>query len=150
MLDGVGNPHNLGAIARTAAFFGVPRIVRSDYPAQAKPSDASYRVAEGGLGYVELYRCLRFAEMLRELRGSFRIVAAATDKGRSISALRRGKRPFASILGNEERGLPRAARDMRRNYHDSWLWSRAIAQRCGDCCNPPLCNSGQLNRQLPR
>ena len=27
MLDGIGNPHNLGAIVRTAAFFRVPRIV---------------------------------------------------------------------------------------------------------------------------
>ena len=52
LLDGVGNPHNLGAIARTAAFFGVSRIVLSDHPAQARPSDASYRVAEGGLEYV--------------------------------------------------------------------------------------------------
>jgi len=31
LLDGVGNPHNLGAIARTAAFFGIPRIVLSDH-----------------------------------------------------------------------------------------------------------------------
>src|ERR1700730_12438612 len=37
LLDGVGNPHNRGAIARTAAFFGVLRIVLSDHPAQARP-----------------------------------------------------------------------------------------------------------------
>jgi TrmH RNA methyltransferase len=108
LLDGVGNPHNLGAIARTAAFFGVPRIVLSDHPAQAGPSDASYRVAEGGLEYVELYRGLGFAQRLRELRASYRVVGAVTDKGQPISALRGGKRPFALILGNEERGLPRA------------------------------------------
>jgi hypothetical protein len=45
--DGVGNPHNLGAIARTAAFFAVPRMVLSDHPAQAGPSDASYRAGAG-------------------------------------------------------------------------------------------------------
>ncbi|HYA59787.1 MAG TPA: RNA methyltransferase [Burkholderiaceae bacterium] len=108
LLDGVGNPHNLGAIARTAAFFGVPRIVLSDHPAQAGPSDASYRVAEGGLEYVELYRGFRFTQVLRDLRESYRIVGAATDKGRPVAALSRSKRPFALILGNEERGLPRA------------------------------------------
>jgi TrmH RNA methyltransferase len=108
LLDGVGNPHNLGAIARTAAFFGVPRIVLSDHPAQAGPSDASYRVAEGGLEYVELYRGLRFAQMLHDLRASYRVVGAATDKGQSLSALRPGKRPFALILGNEQRGVLRA------------------------------------------
>jgi TrmH RNA methyltransferase len=108
LLDGVGNPHNLGAIARTAAFFGVPRIILSDHPAQAGPSDASYRVAEGGLEYVELYRGFRFTRILHDLRASYRIVGAAANKGQSLSALRPGKRPFALILGNEEHGLSRA------------------------------------------
>ncbi|MBM3566882.1 MAG: hypothetical protein FJX42_12310, partial [Alphaproteobacteria bacterium] len=48
ILHGVGNPHNLGAIARTAAFLGLPRLVISDHPAQARLSDAAFRVAEGG------------------------------------------------------------------------------------------------------
>ena len=56
ILDGIGNPHNLGAIARTAAFFGIERIVLADRPDQALPSDASYRVAEGGLEHLTLYR----------------------------------------------------------------------------------------------
>src|SRR5439155_8163559 len=68
LLDGIGNPHNLGAIVRTAAFFGLPRIVLSDHPAQAGPSDACYRVAEGGWEYVELHRSVRFANALQQLR----------------------------------------------------------------------------------
>jgi RNA methyltransferase, TrmH family len=111
LLDGVGNPHNLGAIARTAVFFGVPRIVISDHPAQARPSDASYRVAEGGLEYVELYRGLHFALMLRDLRRSYRVVAAAAENGQRIAARRPSERPFAVVLGNEEYGLPLATRD---------------------------------------
>jgi RNA methyltransferase, TrmH family len=111
LLDGVGNPHNLGAIARTAAFFGVPRIVISDHPAQARPSDASYRVAEGGLENVQLYRGLHFARMLRDLRRSYRVVAAAAENGQPIAALRPSERPFAVVLGNEEDGLPRATLD---------------------------------------
>src|SRR5215471_21293588 len=35
LLDGVGNPHNFGAIARTAAFFGFERMVLSDHAGQA-------------------------------------------------------------------------------------------------------------------
>jgi RNA methyltransferase, TrmH family len=107
LLDGVGNPHNLGAIARTAAFFGVPRIVISDHPAQAGPSDASYRVAEGGLEYVELYRGRRFARMLRHLRRSYHVIAAAAGNGRQIAAARPSEGPYALVLGNEEHGLPR-------------------------------------------
>ena len=56
ILDGIGNPHNLGAIARSAAFFGLAQVVLADRPEQALPSDAVYRVAEGGLAYVTLYR----------------------------------------------------------------------------------------------
>jgi RNA methyltransferase, TrmH family len=85
LLDGIGNPHNLGAIVRTAAFFGLPRIVLSDHPAQALPSDASYRVAEGGLEFVELYRAPRFASALQRLRRSHRIVAAAVENGQPFS-----------------------------------------------------------------
>jgi TrmH RNA methyltransferase len=111
LLDGVGNPHNLGAIARTAAFFGVLRIVLSDHPAQARPSDASYRIAEGGLEYVELYRGIRFAPTLKRLRRSYRVVAAAAENGQSIASLGSSERPLALVLGNEEHGLLRATLD---------------------------------------
>jgi len=108
LLDGIGNPHNLGAIVRTAAFFGLPRIVMSDHPAQAGPSDASYRVAEGGLEYVELHRSIRFASTLQQLRRSYRVIGTAAWTGQPIEALRRAERPLAVVLGNEERGLPPA------------------------------------------
>jgi TrmH RNA methyltransferase len=108
LLDGVGNPHNLGAIARTAAFFGVPRMVLSDHPGQAGPSDASYRVAEGGLEYVELYRGLQFVQMLQHLRRSYRVIGAAAEDGQPVDTLRPSERPFALVLGNEEHGLPRS------------------------------------------
>ena len=108
ILDGIGNPHNLGAIVRTAAFFGLPRIVLSDHPAQAGPSDASYRVAEGGLEYVELYRSGRFAQGLQRLRRSYRVVATAAENGKPIEELRQSDKPLAVVLGNEEHGLPKA------------------------------------------
>jgi len=108
LLDGIGNPHNLGAIVRTAAFFGLPRIVLSDHPAQAGPSDASYRVAEGGLEYVELHRGIRFANTLQQLRRSYRVIGTAAGKGQPIEALRPAERPLAVVLGNEEHGLPPA------------------------------------------
>jgi TrmH RNA methyltransferase len=106
VLDGIGNPHNLGAIARTVAFFGLPRMVLSDHPAQAGPSDASYRVAEGGLEYVQLHRAARFAPALQRLRQCYRLIGTAALAGQPVHALRRTERPFALVLGNEEGGLP--------------------------------------------
>ena len=111
LLDGIGNPHNLGAVARTAAFFGLPRIVLSDHPEQAGPSDASYRVAEGGLEHVALDRAPRFAAALKGLRRSYRVVGTALGKGQPLDALRRTDKPVALVLGNEEDGLPRATLD---------------------------------------
>lgn len=111
LLDGIGNPHNLGAIARSAAFFGLPRLVLSDHPEQAGPSDASYRVAEGGLEHVTLYRAPRFAQALKGLRRHYRVVGTALGRGEPLAALRRGEKPIALVLGNEEHGLPRATLD---------------------------------------
>jgi TrmH RNA methyltransferase len=102
ILDGIGNPHNLGAIARTAAFFGIVRILLAHRPEQALPSDASYRVAEGGLEHVTLYQAALPAA-LQQLRQSYRILGAALGRGAPVDKLGRGK-PAALVLGNEERG----------------------------------------------
>ncbi|HXZ00471.1 MAG TPA: RNA methyltransferase [Stellaceae bacterium] len=108
LLDGVGNPHNLGAIARSAAFFGVKRLVLSDHPAQAAPSDASYRVAEGGLEHLTVYRATNFASALRRLAQSYRVLGTALERGTDLAALAPAPRPTALVLGNEETGLPQA------------------------------------------
>lgn len=114
LLDGVGNPHNLGAIVRTAAFFGLPRLVVSDHPAQALPSEAAYRVAEGGFEWLELWRAERFAATLKRLKPAYRVIGTALDPKRptvGVEALTRPGPPIALILGNEEEGLPRATLD---------------------------------------
>ena len=111
MLDGVSNPHNLGAIARTAAFFGIERIVLSDHPQQAMPSDASARVAEGGLEIIEVYRAHRFADVLLRLKPYYRIVASALERGFPIEDVKLDDRPLAILVGNEEAGLGKATLD---------------------------------------
>ncbi len=103
VLDGIGNPHNLGAIARTAAFFGIERMLLADRPEQALPSDASYRVAEGGLEHLSLYQATLPAA-LAGLRQSYRIIGAALGLGAPLASRPAGKPP-ALILGNEEKGL---------------------------------------------
>jgi RNA methyltransferase, TrmH family len=102
ILDGIGNPHNLGAIARSAAFFGLARLVFAERPEQALPSDASYRVAEGGLDRLALYHA-PLAAVLPALRPFYRIVGAVAEGGRPPTCA--GARPPALVLGNEESGL---------------------------------------------
>jgi TrmH RNA methyltransferase len=108
VLDGIGNPHNLGAIARSAAFFGVTSMLLTDAPGHAKPSDAAYRTAEGGLEWLDLYRTRDLPRALAVLAPHFRVVAASlTPHAQPLHLLPR-ERPIALVLGNEERGVSEA------------------------------------------
>jgi TrmH RNA methyltransferase len=109
VLDGIGNPHNLGAIARTLAFFGFEHLILSDHPAQAGVSDAAYRVAEGGLEHLNLYRAAPLSAALRRIGQDYRVVGTALGRGVPLETLREDprQRPVCLILGNEEEGLPR-------------------------------------------
>ena len=108
VLDGVGNPHNLGAIARTAAFFGVKRMLLANRPEQAFPSDAAYRVARGGLEHIEIYRARRLPDALRRIARDYHVVASAVEGGVALSDFARDGRPVALVLGNEEEGSPQS------------------------------------------
>lgn len=108
ILDGVGNPHNLGAIARTMAFFGLEHLVISDHPAQAGLSDAAHRVAEGGLECIEVYKATRLPQVLKRLQGAYRVAGTAlSDQAVPFADLPVDRRPLALVLGNEEDGLSR-------------------------------------------
>lgn len=107
VLDRVGNPHNLGAIARTAAFLGVRRLVLSPDPAQARPSDAAYRVAEGGLDHLELHTVENLPRALRSWRAQFEIIGTDVHGALPLTQLPHrtaASRPVMLVLGNEEEG----------------------------------------------
>jgi len=105
VLDRIGNVHNLGAIARTAAFFGVSRLAICGREGAAQPVDAAYRVAEGGLEGVQLHASADASALVRALvAAGYDVVGAATRGGRPELA-RPPARPFALVLGNEEHGL---------------------------------------------
>ena len=106
VLDRIGNTHNLGAIARTAAFFGVPRLVIPDDPTAAKPSDAAHRVAEGGFEHLDVCQTKNLATFARELAAAgYEVIGAATRGGRPDTPRGKERKPLALLLGNEEHGL---------------------------------------------
>jgi TrmH RNA methyltransferase len=112
LLDRIGNVHNLGAIVRTAAFFGVEHIVIPEDPEQARPGEAAYRVAEGGMEHVEIHAVRSLAEFVREARPFYRVIGTSVRGAAPLgtaqvlaSAAQPPERPIALVLGNEERGL---------------------------------------------
>ena len=104
VLHGISNPHNLGAIVRTAAFFGIDRLILSDHPDQAGPSEAAQRVAEGGFEFVQLYRATRLPIALKRLRSGYRVLGTALGTGQPLAALQK-YRPTVLVLGHEATGL---------------------------------------------
>lgn len=104
VLDGVGNPHNLGAIARSAAFFGCAGMVLSGDPRQAWLGEAAFRTAEGGLEALALHAAPDLPGTLRAIAAQVLTVAAVAAGGVPPGELPRG-RPIALVLGNEEQGV---------------------------------------------
>ncbi len=108
LLDRVSNANNVGAIVRTAAFFGVKAIILPDHPAQALPGEAAWRVAEGGMEFVDFFRVPALPALCAELKRSHCLIGTSL-RGNQLSpraARERGlPRPPALILGNEERGM---------------------------------------------
>ena len=78
-------------------------MVLANRAEQAVPSDASYRIAEGGFEHLSLYRA-RLPAAFSPLRRAYRIVGATTV-GRAVPTDLCGERPPALVLGNEETGL---------------------------------------------
>lgn len=105
VLDGIGNPHNLGAIARSAAFFGVPNLLIGEGLGHALPSDAAYRTSEGGLEHLALYRTRDLPRALAALDPFYRTVATTLSRdAMPLTDLPRD-RPIALVLGAEETGV---------------------------------------------
>ncbi len=78
-------------------------MVLADRPDQALPSDASYRVAEGGLEHLDLHRAPLPAALF-ELRPAYRVIGTALGHGPAPDMLESGA-PVALVFGNEETGL---------------------------------------------
>jgi TrmH RNA methyltransferase len=102
--DGVENPHNLGAILRSCAHFGI-RFVLGMENRLPKLSPSACRVAEGGAEEVMLVHLRQPSRQLSQLRDQgFELLATAADKGASLF-----EHPLRAktlvILGSEGEGI---------------------------------------------
>jgi TrmH RNA methyltransferase len=104
-LDRVRNPYNVGAILRSAAFFGVDAaLLGTPAPHPGLPPTA-VRVAEGGAEHVQLARTTDLADTLGRLRArGIRVVGADGQATTSATGYAFG-RPAILVVGNEREGL---------------------------------------------
>lgn len=109
ILDRIGNANNLGAIVRSAAFFGIRNIVIPLDEAQSSITTSSYRVAEGGMEFVNIYSVRSISFLLKDMAGKMMRFGTSLDATKKVSEIKNacnGKGALI-VLGNEEKGISR-------------------------------------------
>ena len=105
-LDQIQDPHNVGAIFRTAAFFGVRGIVVTK-DRSAPLSATVYDVASGGIEYTPFAQPPNLSRALQHAKDAGLWVLGTSEHAeRDIAQIDRD-RPWLLVLGNEEKGLRR-------------------------------------------
>jgi TrmH RNA methyltransferase len=114
LLDRVGNANNLGAIVRSAAFFGFKNIVIPLDEAQSSVTTSSYRVAQGGMEFVNVYSIRSIEKLLIAMQGKMlrfgTDVRGKTPVEKIPEMCNEKKKPALIVLGNEEHGISEAVR----------------------------------------
>ena len=117
LLDRVGNANNLGAIVRSAAFFGIQNIIIPLDEAQSSITTSSYRVAQGGMEYVHIYCVKSVVRLLAAAAGRMQRIGTDVHATISVSQIREKcqQKPALIVLGNEEKGI---SSDVKQNCDD--------------------------------
>ena len=105
-LDQLQDPHNVGAVFRTAAFFDVQGIVLTvDRSAPLSPT--VYDVASGGLEHVPFTLQTNLAQAMKAAKQSDMWVLGTSEHAeQSLDQIDRDRR-WLVVIGNEEKGLRR-------------------------------------------
>ncbi len=104
-LDRVRNPYNVGAILRSAAFFGLDAVLLGTPAPDPGLAPMAVRVAEGGAENVALARTTDLAETLSRLRARGVTIVGADGRADRSAIGFPFKRPAMLVMGNEREGL---------------------------------------------
>jgi len=111
VLDGVTDPHNLGACLRTAEAAGVHAVIApKDRAAGITPT--ARKVASGSAERLPFFQVTNLARLLDALKQRHIWVLGAAGEGSvSLYQSRLGAEPVALVMGSEGKGMRRLTRE---------------------------------------
>lgn len=110
VLDQIQDPHNLGAIIRSAAAFGATAVViPKDRAAQITPT--AIKTSAGQAWRVPVCRVTNIAQTLRSLKDAGFVVFGADIEGQPLPSIRFDQ-PCVIVMGSEGDGMRRLTRTL--------------------------------------
>ena len=113
ILHEVNNPRNLGALTRSARWFGFDGIILSTNSADYTNPKA-VRASMGSIFHLTIIPDIDLSSALPEIKKSFFLIGSHVRKGKLPHAV---QKKAALLLGNESHGLPEA---LSRMADEQW------------------------------
>ena len=104
VIDHISDPRNLGAIVRSAAFFGVRHVIVPE-KRQVLLTQAGVTTAQGGFALTDLVVAVNVSRVLEELKQHEYWILGAAMGGEAISAVRGRYDRQVLVLGSEDKGI---------------------------------------------
>jgi 23S rRNA (guanosine2251-2'-O)-methyltransferase len=116
-LDEIQDPHNVGAILRSAGFFGAAGVIVPRWRS-APVGETAARVSSGAIEHVPVIRVRNLADALLQLKEAGFTIIGADMEGKTLgsdpqvlASNTKGSDPMVLVLGSEGRGLRRLVRE---------------------------------------
>lgn len=109
-LDHITDPRNLGAIARSAAFFGVRFLVAPERR-QAPLTDAAFQTAQGAFALTELVSVTNLGRSLESLKELGYWVVGTDMAGEGLAEVAGFYDHTVLVLGSEDKGMAQKIRE---------------------------------------